>query len=133
MSDPKLRYTLSQRPRQAPEGWRIFNAPRPLYGTLRNEDGQVSPGTWDGDFLHGTFYAAVDPADPNADMWVGNNAILDAQEIQYITEQQAYDVGLAYYQTNYPDELAEIQMTEKTRKWITERGYDLLNAGEAPL
>ena len=96
-------------------------------------DGQIGPATWDGDFLHGTIYAAVDPADPAAAMWIGNNAMLDAQEIVYITEQQARAVGLAYYQTNYPNELAEIKMDEQTRKWIIERGYDLLNTGEVTL
>ena len=134
MSECKLRYTLSERPAQAPEGWRIFNAPRPLYGTLRSVDGQVAPETWDGDFLHGTIYAAVDPEDPNAPMWVGNNGLADAQEIQYITKQQAFDVSLRWSQaSDYAAEIAEVDLTEDNRWDMIDKGMRLLNDGEVTL
>ena len=133
MSEVKLRYTISERPVQAPEGWRIFNAPRPICGTVVCENGQWQGKTWIGPFVSGIIYAAVNPSDPDAAAWIATNRDMDACELVYITEQQAYDVGLAYYQTNFPDELAEIKMDEQTRKWITERGYDLLNDGEATL
>lgn len=40
-----------ERPQHIPNDWTIYNAPRPLYG---NE-------CWEGDFVHGRFYAAVEP------------------------------------------------------------------------
>lgn len=60
----------------APPGHLLFNAPRPLYGT-----------TWQGDFEHGIFYAAVDPVgDPYAANWIKRNVELDGWLLEYITE-----------------------------------------------
>jgi hypothetical protein len=57
MTEPKIYHVKGTRPTRTPAGdpisadWLIFNAPRPLYGEL----------TWEGPFLHGTFYAASAP------------------------------------------------------------------------
>jgi len=44
-------HTIRTRPENIPEDWSIYNAPRPIPGEI----------VWDGDFLHGVFYAAVPP------------------------------------------------------------------------
>lgn len=41
------------RPDNVPRHWPVFNAPRPLPGSV----------TWEGDFLRGCHYSAVDPED----------------------------------------------------------------------
>lgn len=55
-----------------PQGWLVFNAYRPLMGTLR-ENGE--PVTWT-KYLEGPegiHFAAVDPEDPRAEMWIAEN------------------------------------------------------------
>jgi hypothetical protein len=56
----------------------IFNAPRPLWGTRE----------WEGDFLHGIFYVAVDPTDARAEMMIKQNAELDGWLCEYVTMEQ---------------------------------------------
>lgn len=58
-----------------PAHWLIFNAPRPLHGTR----------FWEGDFYHGIYYAAVDPADSLAATMIDSNAGLDGWLVQYVT------------------------------------------------
>jgi hypothetical protein len=62
----------------ADQGWRIFNAPRPLTGTQ----------TWVGDFLSGVFYAAVALDDPNRDYCLQANFNLDAVELVPISKEE---------------------------------------------
>lgn len=54
--DMRARIILDSRPEGVPEGWAIFNAARPLSGTK----------TWQGEFVSGIYYAAINPADRNA-------------------------------------------------------------------
>ena len=71
-----IKRVLGTKPIQS--DWIIFNAPRPLYGTQ----------TWQGDFAHGIFYAAVDPVgDPYAHDWIKRNAELDGWLLEYVTEE----------------------------------------------
>lgn len=135
MSTPKLRYTFTERPNQAPEGWRVFNAPRPLYGTVVFENGQYQAKAWTGPFVSGIFYAAVGPDDPDALSWLEANRNLDASELVFITEQQAFDVCLRWYQASkYAAEVAELGLDDQdNRKWMVERGWDLLQSGQATL
>lgn len=66
---------LAERPAEAPAGWLVFNAPRPIYGAV----------TWQGVFLHGIFYAAVDPADGEySRQYMEANGKFDAYLIRYI-------------------------------------------------
>ena len=65
-------------PANAPEGWRVFNAPRPLYGHM----------TWDGEFVSGLFYAAVDPSEANTEAHVERNRALDARELVFLTQEE---------------------------------------------
>lgn len=60
------------------KGWSVFNAPRPL------------PGTEDelGDFRHGTFYVAVDPASPRAEWCLREIRDLDGWPVQLISNEE---------------------------------------------
>ena len=72
--------TTGIRPNNVPEGWIILNAPRPLYG----------PATWQGDFLNGRLYAALDPQDEdNAKTIEYNMRAMAAAEVVYISETEA--------------------------------------------
>ena len=135
MSEPKLRYTIGERPAQAPEGWRIFNAPRPICGTVVCENGQWQGKTWIGPFVSGIIYAAVKPTDPDAPAWIATNREMDACELVYVTEQQAFDAALRWYQASeYAADIAEIDLTDEDhRRDMIDKGRKLLNDGEVTL
>ena len=67
-----------QRPVNLPEGWEIWNASRPLRGHKE----------WQGDFVRGIFYAAIDPDHADASRYRGDNLSLDAA----YTECQPWEV-----------------------------------------
>lgn len=90
------------------DGWDIYNAPRPLFGTVTWE----SPGSG----LVGYFYAAIAPesVDPLAESWRDHNRRMDAIRVRYVdrgAELEAYrhrraaqssdpEQTLAYYADN---------------------------------
>lgn len=57
-----------------PADWTIFNAPRPLNGHI----------TWQDDFRHGIFYAAVNPHGYIADTMIRDNVNLHAFVLDYV-------------------------------------------------
>lgn len=86
------------------ENWLIMNAPRPLYSSqieyvirprMKIGDDEYEPvigfkypewEDWSEDgFIHGRFYAAVDPDDQKV---IDQNLSLDAWVIEYITEDE---------------------------------------------
>ncbi len=67
---------LATRPADVPDGWIIFNAPRPLDGDK----------AWQGDFCHGLFYAAVDPAGKLAAESVYDSVALDGWVCEYASQ-----------------------------------------------
>lgn len=70
---------IGSRPAEAPEGAWIFNAPRPLYGAV----------TWQGEFVHGIFYAAILPADDYAENFIRQNVSLDGWVLCYFSKEDA--------------------------------------------
>ncbi len=80
-----------------PENWIIFNAPRPIYASFSTN--YTQPLDWVGDFIHGIFYTAVDPADQRL---IALNTELDAWEVVYHTAEEAVDWAHKYYPENYP-------------------------------
>ena len=70
--------------------WPIYNAPRPLYGTV----------TWQGDFVSGIFYAAIDPEDGFGHDMEDQNLALDARVLEYLTEDEAVAMARTYYADN---------------------------------
>jgi len=76
-----------------PKSWEVWNAPRPIPGTIVKQGGV----TWQGEFRHGVFYAGIDPKDPEADTWRRNNMGLDAWFIQYVTKKELEAWADNYY------------------------------------
>lgn len=115
------------RPKEAPEGWEIYNAPRPLFGT-QNSDGKVH--TWEGEFISGIFYAAINPDDTDADMWREENEKLHATRLEYVTRQSVIDEMVRYYKQRYPDRVEKIFAKhpleeEETQKMLIETWFNL--------
>jgi len=86
------------KPQEAPEGWEIYNAPRPIFGTITD----TGPTTWQGEFISGIFYAAINPDDDEAEMWREENRKLHATKLQYVTRQSVIDEMVEYYNQKYP-------------------------------
>ena len=70
-----------ERPSFVPAGWIVFNAPRPLCGTLVAAGGV---GRWE-DYKGptGWHFASIDPDDPLAPTWVELNRRDKAVIVQY--------------------------------------------------
>lgn len=132
----KQRYHIGQRPAHVPDGWLIYNAPRPLWGTLVNKpEGGQQGMTWTADFIGGVHYAAVDPADDLAAQWDANNADLDARLLIFITERQAISAAVRWYQASkFANEIAALDLDDpQYRDWLIQRGWELLNEGAVAL
>lgn len=108
---------------EIPEGWVIFNAPRPLYASeialfVRHDEfkGDVFNyvyATWVGDFKHGIFYVAVDPEDEAT--W-NSNVSNDGWILEFRSAEHAQKVMQRYYRIKYHkdftlDECAEAVVT----------------------
>ena|GEM_PF-2688397 len=88
----KQLFIVGTRPKDIPENWLIFNAPRPLLGHKE----------WTGDFYHGRFFVAVDPAGYIPEQWIKANCSLDGWLIKYISEEDAIQQAKNFYHENYP-------------------------------
>lgn len=109
MKQCKVVRIIGTRPTQAPTGWAVYNAPRPLYGEP----------TWTGDFVHGIFYSTIDPTDDLAAKFAERNAELDAWVLEWVSEEQAITETLARYQAEFPAEVAEIDPADPDhREWL---------------
>lgn len=60
---------------EIPTNWIIFNALTPIWGHK----------TWRGDFIHGSFYAAINPNENQAEYMINENISFGAWVIEYIT------------------------------------------------
>ncbi len=67
--------------------WIIFNAARPIPGHV----------TWQGEFLSGVFYAAIDPAGDRAEYYTQRCVALDAKQLLFVSEEQVYEELQAWY------------------------------------
>lgn len=109
----RTRTVIGERPAQAPQGWVIFNAPRPIFGTY----------DWKGDFISGVFYTAVDPLHSGYERIHELNRQQDAVILTYISEEEAYEKGKERLLSLYPNEAKqEIINDPQSRSWIVE-GY----------
>lgn len=91
--DWKTSYLLPEAEAKIGPDWYIFNAPRPLPGHV----------TWTADFLHGVFYAAINPHEKNA-VWLAEQCIsLDGWVIVFVDKEQIYREVQAHYDTHFPD------------------------------
>jgi len=90
--------TFNARPENINSGWIIFNAPRPLVGNK----------TWQGDFISGIFYAAVDPSDAMAHDFISNNEMNGAKIIEYTTVNKHVADIRAKVIAEYPEMADEV-------------------------
>lgn len=104
---------IADRPTDIPQNWPIHNAPRPLYGQK----------TWQGDFVHGVFYAAIDPTDKDSDWRIKSNEALDAYELIFMTREQALDKALEYYRENFPTIYPKIDLNDKEHQRMVITGW----------
>lgn len=85
---------IEDRPAEAPPGWEIYNAPRPLPGHTH----------WQGDYRHGIFFVAINPDDGEYSAQMRRQcANLDAYQVECITEEEARARCFAYYLEKYGD------------------------------
>ena len=86
-----------------PADWLIFNAPRPLLASSIPDGIPSGIGefylAWQGDFIHGVFYAAVDPA--NTDI-VNHNIQDDGWVLAWHAKDEIVAWVKDYYETHYP-------------------------------
>lgn len=104
---------IGPRPADIPQEWPIHNAPRPLYGQK----------TWQGDFVHGIFYAAIDPADEYSAGFVRENERNDAYELVFMSKEQATNEALDYYRLNFPKIFPKIDMSDKDHQRMVIEGW----------
>lgn len=100
---------LGTRPTQTPDGKVvpanavIYNAPRPLYGSVILQDGPGMNGayrlTWEGEFICGIFFAAVIPDDQDAHVWHRANRQNHATILEYVTIKDVRAQLLDHYVT----------------------------------
>lgn len=99
-----LIHEIRPRPEQAPEGWEVWNAPRPMAGTRH----------FQGEFIHGIFYGVIDPTDAYADNWRRLNIRDDGTMLEWISLEEAKTQVVALYTQRYPKMAAE----GKVDRWI---------------
>lgn len=104
---------IGNRPAHVPQDWPIHNAPRPLYGQK----------LWQGDFFHGIFYAAIDPADEYSPGFVKENDRNDAYELVYLAREQAIQQAFEYYQKNFPKIVDKIDLDDKDHQRMIITGW----------
>lgn len=97
------RLIIGSRPSHVPADSIIFNAPRPLFGSV---DCLGCP-TWKGEFCTGIFYAAVTADDTLRNNWLEQNRRLAATILEYITEAEAKAM-VNYLYERYPSMTDEI-------------------------
>lgn len=103
ISDVKTVLTELQ-PIEAPAGWIVMNAPRPLLGDQTVENGE---------FLDGRFYAAIDPASGMAEVYVRENIKLAASIVMTVPlEQQG---AMAIKGSRYEAQYYEMPDDERAR------------------
>lgn len=95
----------------APDGWVVMNASRPLLGTTVLEDG---------DFLTGRHYAAIDPKDSMALEYAKRNDDLAARVVVLASrdEQVAMATASSEYRDRYFSEMDEDKRFNATRALI---------------
>ncbi len=98
MKTKKL-FIIRERPKDIPEDWLIFNAPRPLLGDKE----------WTGEFQHGIFYVAVDPNGYIPESWIEKNCGLDGWLIEYISKENAMQKAKDFYHKEYPNQKEAIE------------------------
>ena len=85
-------FTMSPRPANVPDGWRIYNAPRPLPGVY----------SWQSDDLPGAFYTCQ-PADADETDLIS----LNAARVFYLSDEHVQAVVALLLHREDPDDAEE--------------------------
>lgn len=91
--EKRVRFSAEPRPDMFPDDWIVFNAPRPICGHR----------TMEGTFMHGIFYAGVDPEGEYALDFITNNWRLDADPVQFVTDEEMIALGKKYATEHHSD------------------------------
>ncbi len=82
----------------------IYNAPRPLWGYTG----------WQGDFVHGVWYAVVDPTNPEQAAYITRNNELDGWVLIYHSPAEIKAWCIEHFASEYPGiDLDEAGYTEQ--------------------
>lgn len=113
---------IEPRPANVPEGWPIFNAPRPLVGDI----------SWQSEFRHGVFFVAIDPGGENAKYCVKRNSELDAWLCEYVTEESVMEWLKVYCQSKgIPEERVSRLLPGQVREiWFPKEGRREIDVDE---
>jgi len=82
------------RPADIPAGWEIWNAARPLNGHPHPVTGEW---TWEGAMRAGSWYAVIDPSQPDADSKSADNVSLDGHPCRWVTMAEIREWARGYY------------------------------------
>lgn len=104
-----------------PDDWIIFNAPRSLYASFDNNN---YPLDWQGEFIHGIFYAAVSPDDIRS---IKRNNELDGWALIWHNKEEIYAWLNQYYADYYPGR--KINLDEFDQELVYSTFVNLINKG----
>lgn len=105
-----------QRPKEAPPGWLIFNAPRPLWGTITDDSratvwiNSTGPLGW--------HFSAVDPNDFSAHTWIKKNLEDQAVLVEY-TPLATISARVIHWHN--PSDNYRVDITDLAQ-WIADHG-----------
>jgi len=121
----RRRAFIGSRPLDVPDGWIVYNAPRPITGQMK----------WISDFYAGAFYVAVDPAHEQAEEWDTRNAELDATVLVYFTDAEAIDAVTQYCEREYGVDWGSFPgaVTNMSKTAYVHQFLDLVHEGEIEL
>ncbi len=100
----------------------IFCAPRPLLGTK----------TWQGDWVAGRFFAAVNLDDPYRAGWIKENKALHAALLTFVSDEQGQAMVRAYLHAEYGATAEEITSDVFAEFW-RDSFYDQFGRGVADI
>lgn len=83
------------------KGYVLHMAARPLYG-------HEVDNSWEQPFIHGRHCAFIDPTRDDADFMKKRNLELDAREVIFVSEQDAFEEVMLWYEIQRPDEYEAI-------------------------
>lgn len=109
----RVLHVRGARPSHVPPNWEVYNAPRPIYGDER----------WQGGFITGVFFTAVDPEGPDADLWREKNAENAAVRLVWVDEETAFADQREWYLEKFPDTAGEIVDEPEHREHVVQQYF----------
>ena len=123
MSTCQKMYTIREelRPADLPDGWLMFNGPRPMYGMR----------AWQGEWCRGSWYAAVDPSEAEAVAESQKlNAELDGRELVFLPREFVLSEQRKRYIAQLGERALKFVDEQKNVEGMIERYLELANMGK---